>query len=167
MKKKILLFIIILWCLYIQAHTFLWPLTIPHPHWHPLVGPPSVLYIYNEIQIHISRTVSTPRVTVWILLTLISWIMLIFTLSAHRQQTPHDMVVVTAVSVCCRVSVCVCVFGRMCVLEWLPCCQTDLHVKGRSNYITYANENCTYAHTYIHTTDSLLLRSKRQCELSF
>lgn len=35
--------------------------------------------------------------------------MLIFTLSAHRQQTPHDMGVVTAVSVCCRVCVRVCV----------------------------------------------------------
>lgn len=132
------------------------------------VGPPSVLYIYNEIQIRISRTVSTPRVTVWILLTLISWIMLIFTLSAHRQQTPHDMVLVTAVSVCCRVCLCVCVcaHGCMCVLEWLPCCQTDLHVKGWSNYITYANEKCMYACTSIHTADSLLLRSKRQCELS-
>ena len=144
------------------------PLTIPHQYWHVPFGPPSVLYIYNEIQIRISRTVSTPRVTVWILLTLISWIMLIFTLSAHRQQTPHDMGVVTAVSVCCCECVCVslCVYGCMCVLKWLPCCQTDLHVKGRSNYITYANEKCTYAHTYIHTSDSLVLRSKRQCELS-
>lgn len=113
----------------------------------------SVLYIYNEIQIRISRTVSTPRVTVWILLTLISWIMLIFTLSAHRQQTPHDMGMVTAVSACCRVctrvcmAVCVCV----CVLKWLPCCQTDLHVKGQSNYITYANDKmhiCMHVHTH-------------------
>lgn len=144
---------------------FLWPLTIPHPHMYPLLsGPPSVLYIYNEIQIRISRTVSTPRVTVWILLTLISWIMLIFTLSAHRQQTPHDMGVVMAVSVCCRV--CLCVSMAVCVLEWLPCCQTDLHVKGRSNYITYANEKCMYARTHINTTDSLLLRSKRQHGLS-
>lgn len=102
-------FIFILWFLSIQAHTFFFcdPLPSPPPTLAPLDGPPSVLYIYNEIQIHISRTVSTPRVTVWILLTLISWIMLIFTLSAHRQQTPHDMVVVTAVSVCRRV----CVWG--------------------------------------------------------
>lgn len=120
------------------------PSILAHPCW-----PPSVLYIYNEIQIRISRTVSTPRVTVWILLTLISWIMLIFTLSAHRQQTPHDMGVVTAVSLCCRVCMwSLCVYGCMCVLKWLPCCQTDLHVKGRSNYITYANEKCTYAHTF-------------------
>lgn len=149
-------------------HFFCDPLTIPHPYWRVPDGPPSVLYIYNEIQIRISRTVSTPRVTVWILLTLISWIMLIFTLSAHRQQTPHDMGLVTAVSVCCRCCVCggLCVYGCMCVLKWLPCCQTDLHVKGRSNYITYANDKCTYARTYIHTTDSLLLRSKRQRELS-
>lgn len=158
-------------------HFFCDPLPSPMNAGTPLDGPPSVLYIYNEIQIHISRTVSTPRVTVWILLTLISWIMLIFTLSAHRQQTPHDMVVVTAVSACCRVSACVwcwgwggwlvCAAACVCVLEGLPCCQTDLHEKGRSNYITYANKECTHAHTYIHTTDGLLLRSKRQCERSF
>lgn len=125
----------------------------------------TVLYIYNEIQIRISRTVSLPRVTVWILLTLISWIMLIFTLSAHRQQTPHDMGVVTAASVCCRVYKCVYGCIAVCVLEWLPCCQTDLHVKGWSNYITYANEKCTRPCTYIHTMDSLVLRSKRQLGL--
>lgn len=60
-----------------------------------------------------------------------------------------------------------CVQLHVCVLEGLPCCQTDLHEKGRSNYITYANKECTHAHTYIHTTDGLLLRSKRQCERSF
>lgn len=125
----------------------------------------TVLYIYNEIQIRISRTVSMPRVTLWILLTLISWIMLIFTLFAHRQQTPHDMGVVTVVSVCCPVCVCVSECMAVCLLEWLPCCQTDLHEKGWSNYITYANESCTQACTYMHTADSLLLRSKRQCEL--
>lgn len=143
---------IILWCLYIQVQSFffllfLWNLLPSPTKPDPLVGPLSVLYIYNEIQIHISRTVSTPRVTVWILLTLISWIMLIFTLPAHRQQTPHDMAVVTAVSVCCRVFA-VCVFSRMCMLDWLPCCQTDLHVKRRSNYITYVNERRTYKCTY-------------------
>lgn len=101
----------------IQAQSFFLFLmeTLNHPPTgpDPLFGPLSVLYIYNEIQIHISRTVSTPRVTVWILLTLISWIMLIFTLPAHRQQTPRDMAVVTAVSVCCRVSA-VCVW-------WIDC----------------------------------------------
>lgn len=125
-------FIFILWWIAIQAHTFF--VTPYHPPCMPPppVGPPSVLYIYNEIQIHISRTVSTPRVTVWILLTLISWIMLIFTLSAHRQQTPHDMVVVTAVSVCCRVSACVWWWGRggvgWCVQLHVCVCQKDCHV---------------------------------------
>lgn len=39
----------------------------------------------------------------------------------------------------------------VCVLEWFPCCQTDLHVKGRSNYITYANDKmhvCMHTHTH-------------------
>lgn len=143
-------------------HLFLWPLTIPHAQWHPLVGPPSVLYIYNEIQIHISRTVSTPRATVWILLTLISWIMLIFTLSAHRQQTPHDMVVVTAVSVCLRVRLYVCV--------WRDCHVVKLICMWKGGLITSLMQMSNahmHTHTYIHTTDSLLLRSKRQCKLSF
>lgn len=54
------------------------------------------------------------------------WIMLIFTLPAHRQQTPHpptppphNMGMVTAASV----NVSVRVHGRT------PCRQTDLHVK--------------------------------------
>lgn len=100
---------------------FKWPFTIPHPYLHPPFRPPIVLYIYNEIQIRISRTVSTPRVTLWILLTLISWIMLIFTLSVHRQQTPHDIGVVTAVSGCCRVCEAACVCYSDCHVVKLIC----------------------------------------------
>lgn len=101
----------------------LWP-SIPPPHCppSPLLTPlaATVLYIYNEIQIRISRRVSMPRVTVWILLTLISWIMLIFTLSAHTQQTLRDMGVVTAVSVYC------CVYVYTCA--GLYVCESDCHV---------------------------------------
>lgn len=116
----------------------------------------TVLYIYNEIQIRISRTVSMPRVTLWILLTLISWIMLIFTLFAHRQQTPHDMGVVTLAAVTTPTpqdSVCISECAPACLLKWLPCCQTDLHEKGWSNYITYVNEKCTQPSTYIHIAE--------------
>lgn len=145
----------------IQIHVYIWrlfwesilcePLILPPEAWHPSVSPPQVLYIYNEIQMRISRTVSMPRVAVWILLTLISWIMLIFTLSAHRQQTLHDTGVVTAASVWLA---CVCVRACLCVLAWLPCFQIDLHVKGRTNYITYANAACMFERTRVHTANS-------------
>lgn len=140
----------------LEVHSLGAPDLPPEP-WHPSVSPPQVLYIYNEIQMRISRTVSMPRVAVWILLTLISWIMLIFTLSAHRQQTLHDTGVVTAASVWLT---CVCVYACTCVLAWLPCFQIDLHVKGRTNYITYANVPCMFECTHTYTPQTLTTKVK-------
>ena len=144
------------------------PLPSPIQTGNPPVGPLSVLYIYNEIQIHISRTVSTPRVTVWILLTLISWIMLIFTLSAHRQQTPHDMLLVTAVSVWRRVSACAYVSsaGSVC---WSDCHVVKLICMWKGRLITSLMQmRNAHMHTRTHTPMTAYYRGQKiQCEPSF